>query len=96
MEYGTAQHVVGYPETGIGRIYLGCEGEYPTILELHTVNGSFMYGCEDISQLDELVELIKKAKQVADVCEHNIKCGDWCEECNREYKDAAKAEGGTV
>lgn len=26
-----------------------------------------------------------------DVCEHGVRCGDWCPECNAEYKRARAA-----
>lgn len=25
-----------------------------------------------------------------DICEHGVLCGDWCESCNRAYKEAAE------
>ncbi len=30
---------------------------------------------------------------IADVCEHGIEDGEWCPDCNREYKEARRANG---
>lgn len=41
---------------------------------------------------DDLVEVedaIRKFREADDICEHGVKDGDYCEPCNRAYKDAA-------
>lgn len=29
----------------------------------------------------------------ADQCEHGVLCGEWCEPCNREYREARESDG---
>ena len=40
-----------------------------------------------------LRNLIDRELERRDVCEHGVRTGEWCEECNREYKRARKENG---
>lgn len=41
--------------------------------------------------LAEVIEEIRARMEQDDVCEHNIKLGDWCLLCNQDYKDAQRS-----
>ena len=48
--------------------------------------------------IDELISLSHRCMweaQSRDVCEHGIVHGDWCEECNSQYKLARIESGDT-
>lgn len=32
---------------------------------------------------------VQRLMHEADTCEHGVVCGEWCEPCNRAYKEAA-------
>lgn len=53
-----------------------------------------------VNQLSLCVECAKAVHDAyqtllrdAGVCEHGVNDGEWCEECNRDYKEAAKLYG---
>lgn len=48
-------------------------------------NGAFCGQCAELIHLAYL-----ESCREAGICEHGNDDGDWCEECNREYKEAAK------
>lgn len=48
-------------------------------------------------ELEQLRAVVARLEPPPGVCEHGVIEGDWCEPCNREYKEAAEAakESGT-
>lgn len=42
----------------------------------------------------ELAAMKQKYEPEPGYCEHGVAEGDWCEPCNRAYKEATKVEGG--
>lgn len=42
--------------------------------------------CADCAMFVSLA--LKQNLQEKDICEHGVCCGDWCEPCNRAYKQA--------
>lgn len=73
---------------------------YP-VEKCYCVSGWAMLGwLLDNDDIVEVVELAwpvegKDGARSVQICEHGIRDGNWCEDCNRDYKDAAKlARGG--
>lgn len=82
-----ASWTLGGHEDGI---CINLPSSYTVVEQIETRVGGQLKLCIDCALFVSLT--LKQNLEERDICEHGVVCGDWCEPCNRSYKEARERQ----